>query len=46
MSIGVRKVKRELMNIITPIESEVFYKSWLYNPNILGIGSVKQGCDI
>jgi hypothetical protein len=23
-----------------------FYKSWLYNLNILCVGSVKQGCDI
>jgi hypothetical protein len=23
-----------------------FYKSWLSNPNILCVGSVKQGCDI
>jgi hypothetical protein len=33
-------------NVITPIGSELFIKLWLYNPNILYVGSVKQGCDI
>jgi hypothetical protein len=46
MSIGARKVKRELMNIVTPIGSEVLINHGGINPNILCVGSVKQGCDM
>jgi hypothetical protein len=45
MSTGASKAKKEMMNVITTIGSE-FFKSWLYNPNILCAGSVKQGCNI
>jgi hypothetical protein len=34
MNTRAKKVKEDSVNVITPIGSEVFIKSWLYNPNI------------
>jgi hypothetical protein len=44
--VGARKVKKEFINDDYSHRERGFYKSWLYNPNILKAGTVKQGCDV